>query len=213
MEDWGYLGASFPMNTLPSVGAELDYFTSNSPDGLQARGIKPVSIEGTRDAFYDAMAGGSFDVLHISCHAESPHRSIQRANLIIGEETVPGSDKPRHVEVDTVTLEAEARLRRRRPLVFLNACETGRVGAALSAWGGWPPVFLRAGAGAFVGSAWKVRDKPAAAFSTAFYNSLLDGETLAEAASAARAEAKKLGDASWLAFKVYGHPAARRAEV
>jgi CHAT domain-containing protein len=94
--------------------------------------------------------------------------------------------------------------------VFLNACETGRIGAVLTAWGGWPNVFLRAGAGAFVGSSWAVRDKPAGVFATAFYNSLLDGGTLAEAASAARAEAKKLGDVSWLAYKVYGHPRARR---
>jgi CHAT domain-containing protein len=95
--------------------------------------------------------------------------------------------------------------------VFLNACETGRVGAVLTAWGGWPNVFLRAGAGAFVGSAWAVRDKPAATFAKAFYDALLAGETLASAASAARAAAKALGDASWLAFKVYGHPRAQRA--
>jgi hypothetical protein len=60
-------------------------------------------------------------------------------------------------------------------------------------------------------SSWAVRDKPAAAFSTAFYEALLNDKTLAEAASAARESAKKFGDASWLAFKVYGHPRARRA--
>ena len=150
-------------------------------------------------------------MLHISCHAESQHQSIERASLIIGEETPPGDNNtPRLVQVDTITVEAEARLKRHRPLVFLNACETGRVGAVLTAWGGWPNVFLRAGAGAFVGAAWAVRDKPAAVFSTTFYNTLLDGKTLAEAASAARAAARKLGDASWLAFKVYGHPRAVR---
>jgi len=210
MTQWGYLGATFPMGTSPPVGAELDYFTGTSPDSLQGHGITPTAIAATRDAFYDALAGGDFDVLHISCHAESPHQAIDRANLIIGDETPPGSGQARLVEVDTVTVEAEARLKQRRPLVFLNACETGRVGAVLTAWGGWPNVFLRAGAGAFVGSSWAVRDKPAAAFSTAFYNAMLGGKTLAEAASAARASAKKLGDASWLAFKVYGHPRARR---
>ena len=106
-------------------------------------------------------------------------------------------------------MDAEARLKKRRPLVFLNACETGRMGAVLTAWGGWPNTFLRAGAGAFVGSSWAVRDKPAAVFATSFYNSMLDGDTLTEAASKARAAAKALGDASWLAFKVYGHPRAR----
>jgi hypothetical protein len=213
MGRWAYLGATFPMGSFPPVGAELDYFTSTSPESLRGHGITPEAIVATRDAFYDALAAGDFDVLHISCHAESPHQSIERASLIIGDETPPGDTKPRLVEVDTITVEAEARLKQRRPLVFLNACETGRVGAVLTAWGGWPNVFLRKGAGAFVGSSWAVRDKPAAAFSTAFYNALLGGKTLAEAASAARAAAKKLGDASWLAFKVYGHPRAQRAQA
>ena len=211
MAEWGYLAAVFPMGTLPPVGAELDYFTGTTAESLCGHGIKPRLIPATRDDFYEALAELDYDVLHVSCHASSPHQSIERASLIIGDETPPGGSKPRLVEVDIITVEAEARLRRRRPLVFLNACETGRVGAMLTAWGGWPNVFVRAGAGAFVGAAWAVRDKPAAAFSTAFYNALLDGKTLAEAAGAARASAKKLGDASWLAFRVYGHPRARRA--
>jgi hypothetical protein len=210
---WAYLGAAFPMGSFPPVGAELEFFTRTAPDSLRGRGITPTAIAATRDDFYDVLAAGDFDVLHISCHAESPHQSIERASLVIGDETVPGGGRARLVQVDTITVEAEARLTQRRPLVFLNACETGRVGAVLTAWGGWPNVFLRRGAGAFVGASWPVRDKPAAAFSTAFYNALLDGKTLAEAASAARAAAKALGDASWLAFKVYGHPRARRAQA
>jgi len=213
MGRWAYLGADFPMGSYPQVGAELEYFTKTTPESLRGHGITPTAIAATRDAFYDALASGDFDVLHISCHAESPHQSIERASLIIGDETAPGESKPRSVEVDTITVEAEARLRARRPLVFLNGCETGRVGAVLTAWGGWPNVFLRKGAGAFVGAAWAVRDKPAAVFSTTFYNALLDGRTLADAADAARVAAKKLGDASWLAFKVSGHPRARRVQA
>lgn len=209
MDQWDYLGAVFPSKTLPSVGAELDYFTGTSPGSLQALGIKAKAIAGTRDAFYETLAKGDFDVLHVSCHAEATHQSIERASLIIGETTALG-DKAQLVEVDTITVEAEARLRQRRPLVFLNACETGISGPVLTAWGGWPKVFINKGAGAFVGTAWPVRDKPAAAFSTAFYNALLEGKTLTEATNAARAAAKAFGDASWLAFKVYGHPRARR---
>jgi hypothetical protein len=211
MATWRYLVGTYPMGSLPPVGAEMDYFVKASAPSLQARSIPSSPVGTTKDAFYDALAAGDFDVLHISCHAESAHDSIERASLIIGDATTPGETKPHAIKVDTITVEAEAHLRNRRPLVFLNACETGRIGAVLTAWGGWPNVFLRAGAGAFVGAAWAVRDKPAAAFSTTFYEALLDGKTLAEAASAARAAAKKLGDASWLAFKVYGHPRARRA--
>jgi hypothetical protein len=213
MADWSYLGATFPMGTFPPVGAELDYFTGTSRESLRGHGITPKAITATSDAFYDVLSKGDFDILHISCHAESQHDSIERASLIIGDETPAGDGRARPVEVDTITVQAEARLKPRRPLVFLNACETGRIGAVLTAWGGWPNVFLRAGAGAFVGSAWAVRDKPAATFSTTFYNALLDGRTLAEAAAAARVDAKKLGDASWLAFKVYGHPRARRVQA
>lgn len=209
LRSWRYLGAHFPMGTMASVGAELDYFIREPPTSLRAHGITPTEIT-TRDQLYDALGNCDFDVLHLSCHAESPSQAIDRASLIIGDETAPGETKPRLIEVTTATLEAEARLRSRRPLVFLNACETGRAGAVLTAWGGWPNVFLRKGAGAFVGSSWAVRDKPAAAFAVAFYETLLAGKTLAEAAGAARAAAKQLGDASWLAFKVYGHPRARR---
>jgi hypothetical protein len=213
MEKWTYLGARFPMGSLPFVGAELDYFTGTSMDSLQGHGIKAVAIPPTRDALYDTLAKGNFDVLHISCHADSPHQLIERARLILSDEKSFGDDKPSLIAVDTITVEAEARLKLRRPLVFLNACETGRSGAVLTAWGGWPSVFVRAGAGAFVGTAWSVREKPAGEFATTFYSTLLDGKTLAEAASAARSTAKLMGDASWLAFKVYGHPRARWARA
>jgi len=212
LDRWAYLRAEFPSGALDPVGAELDYFTNRTSESLHSYDIKPTVISPTRDGFYNALSDGDFDVLHISCHADSPHQSIDRASLIIGEETVPGQNNSRLVQVDTITVAAEARLTKRRPLIFLNACETGRVGAVLTDWGGWPNVFLRKGAGAFVGTSWSVRDKPAAVFSTTFYNALLNNKTLVEAASAAREAAKKLGDASWLAFKVYGHPRAQRGK-
>jgi hypothetical protein len=212
MEKWSYLAATFPIGSLPAVGAELDYFTGSAVPSLHARSITPNPIAATKDAFYDALADGQFDVLHISCHAESAHQSIEDASLIIGDATTPGESKPHLIQVDTETVRNEAKLTGRQPLVFLNACETGRIGAVLTAWGGWPNVFLRAGAGAFVGAAWAVRDKPAAAFSTTFYEALFNNKTLAEAVGAARQAAKKHGDASWLAFKVYGHPRARRGK-
>ena len=210
MRDWSYLAAHFPMGSLPAVGAELDYFTGNQTKSLSARAVKPTAISATKDAFYDALADAKFDVLHISCHAESQHQSIEDASLIIGDMTPPGSNRPELIQINTETVRSEANLTARAPLVFLNACETGRVGAVLTAWGGWPNVFVRCGAGAFVGSSWAVRDKPAATFATAFYEALWSDKTLAEAAGAARQAAKLSGDASWLAFKVYGHPRARR---
>jgi len=108
-----------------------------------------------------------------------------------------------------MAVRGEAKLKARAPLVFLNACETGQQAPSLTDWGGWPKTFWEAGAGAFVGTSWSVRERPAAAFSEAFYTSLLKGDTLAGAARAARTAAKAIGDASWLAFVVYGHPMAQ----
>jgi len=210
LTDWSYLGAVYPFKSLPDVGAEMDFFTGTGPNTLHTSGIVPRAIEPTRDAFYSALGDGSFDVLHISCHAESPHGSIDNSRLIITDDKAPGDTGPRLIAVDSDTVANEAKLKKRQSLVFLNGCETGRVAPVLTQWGGWPNVFLRAGAGAFVGSSWPVRDKPAAVFCETFYTALLNGKMLFEAAAAAREAAKNLGDASWLAYKVYGHPRAKR---
>ncbi|MGR3278061.1 CHAT domain-containing protein [Acaryochloris marina NIES-2412] len=83
-----------------------------------------------------------------------------------------------------------------------------RLGLGRITWGGWPKVFNQVGASVFVWTSWPVRDTPASNFSKAFYDALRSGQTLAEAATAARLEAKNAGDASWLAFKVYRNPRA-----
>jgi hypothetical protein len=56
-----------------------------------------------------------------------------------------------------------------RPLVFLNACETGGSSRDLLGLGGWPARFLAAGAGAFLGTYWTVSGNAARAFSQGFY--------------------------------------------
>jgi hypothetical protein len=43
-------------------------------------------------------------------------------------------------------------------------------------------------------------------FTETFYQGLTDGLTLSEATIQAREEARKNGDATWLAYAVYGHP-------
>jgi hypothetical protein len=45
-----------------------------------------------------ALAEGQFDVLHISCHAESAHQSIEDGSLIIGDGTAPGVTNPHLIQ-------------------------------------------------------------------------------------------------------------------
>jgi hypothetical protein len=95
-----------------------------------------------------------------------------------------------------------------RPIVVLNACQSGRLGYQLSSIGGFAEAFVGGGAGAFVGSLWSVGDSPASTFIQTLYEELLAGQTVAGAVRTAREHARDSGDATWLAYTVYAHPEA-----
>jgi hypothetical protein len=205
LRDWSYVAARYEFGYAKPVGAEVAFLRNLLPTEY---GLRPNVIEPTIDQVLDALQRPAFDVLHIACHGEASHDDIARSTLVIGDR--PGGEKQPSlpITIDARTVEAEANLWERNPLVFLNACESGRLGASLTEWGGWPRTFWERGAAAFVGTSWPVRENPASVFAETFYRSLLEGRTLAEAAGAARASAKVLKDASWLAYKVYGAPGA-----
>lgn len=203
LADWRYLVADFPNGYERPLTAERAVFT----DLARQHGIAATPIPPEPDRVYDALNAPDFDVLHICCHGEAAHDAIEQSVLCLGDRLRHGVAEP--FVVDATTVRSEARLEARHPLVFLNACESGRLGPSLSAWSGWPRTFWDAGAGAFVGTSWPVRDVPARAFCEAFYGALVDGRTLAAAATEGRRAAQGCGDATWLAYKVYGRPAAR----
>jgi hypothetical protein len=205
LEAWRYLAATYPNGLEEPLDGDLAVFT----DALSSRSVTATAIRPDPDAIVDALAAPDFDVLHICCHGRAEHDDIDRSALIVGDRLGPGG-APEPVLVDALTVGAEAKLSGRGPLVFLNACESGRLGASLTAWGGWPRTFWEAGAAAFVGTSWPVEDQAARAFCQAFYGGLLDGHTLAEAGGAGRRAAGEKDPATALAYKVYGYPGARR---
>jgi hypothetical protein len=96
------------------------------------------------------------------------------------------------------------------PLVFLNACRTAGEIPGLMEMMGWARQFMGAGAGAFIGSLWAVRSSSAMVFADTFYHALaVDGQPLGTASLRARqAIAEDSGDPTWLAYTIYGNPAA-----
>ena len=96
------------------------------------------------------------------------------------------------------------------PLVFLNGCRTAGEIRWFFQTSGWAPRFLDAGAGAFIGSLWAVRDKSAKTFAEEFYKQFFgQGQPLGTASLLARkAVMQDGGDPTWLAYSVYGNPAA-----
>lgn len=81
------------------------------------------------------------------------------------------------------------------------------MGWQLTTIGGFAEAFIRAGAGAFVGTLWSVGDGPARTFTESLYRTLLDGGSMAGATRIGREAARAAGEATWLAYVVYGHPA------
>ena len=71
-------------------------------------------------------------------------------------------------------------------------------------------MFMRANAGAFIGSLWEIRDGTAPEFAEELYTRLLAGQELGYAVTELRKNAAD-GDPTWLAYAVYGHPQARMA--
>jgi hypothetical protein len=149
---------------------------------------------------------GGFDLLHFAGHGSADQNNITHANLLM-EGRIEGQNYiPDYFSATIASQFSSLATPENRPLIVLNACQAGRAGYKLTGVGGFAEAFLMGGAGAFVGTLWSVGDSPARSFTEELYTQLLIGETLAKSAIKAREKARQAGDATWLAYTVYGHP-------
>jgi CHAT domain len=159
-----------------------------------------------------------FDLLHFAGHGRATSEDITDAQILLqgrmqkvlrGKQLVEvyRQEPLRAVSVRQNFLVPDDTMT--RPIVVLNACQSGRLGYQLSSIGGFAEAFVGKGAAAFVGSLWSVGDSPASTFVQTFYEELLAGQTVASAVRTAREHARDSGDATWLAYTVYAHPEAR----
>lgn len=161
-----------------------------------------AEIEPTLPEVKQALLKGDHDGWHFTGHGSARSQDPNRAAIHLqGSEFL--------MPENLVT--AKANLGRLRPLLFLNGCDTGRGGFSLTGLGGWAQQSLAAGAGAFIGTLWPVRDQKARAFAQAFYQQCLGGDPIAEAVRQARLRVREQfpGDPAWLAYTVYCHPDAQ----
>ena len=180
-------------------------------------GGKPIKAD--RSALMKVLREpGLVDVLHFSGHGVNT--GPDAAILLNGRvERDPQNELDVYIEdrLGDVTIGQSAHLRSRDgstgAMVVLNSCQTGRLNPGLTHMGGFADAFLRAGAGVFISSLWSIGDNAAQAFTEALYSALIKGKTLAEAAVNAREACRKDadGDATWLAYVVYGNPCAKFA--
>ncbi|HET6353459.1 CHAT domain-containing protein [Streptomyces sp.] len=152
-----------------------------------------------KDALDDFLRHGFADVVHFACHGDFGQLDAARSVVWIGDR-----------RFSPMEITGEYRnFGRYRPLVFLNGCDTGRVGAGISGLEGWAREFLKAGASVFVGSLWATSDAAACQFAIAFYAGLAEGATVGEAVRAGREAAVLPDDASHLSYCVFANPCIR----
>jgi hypothetical protein len=152
---------------------------------------------------------GAFDLLHFAGHGVAEVGDISDARILLAGRVEDGEYVQDGLSARTVAAFADLGTRDGAPVVVLNACQVGRLGYELTSIGGFSDAFVDAGAGVFVSSLWSVGDAPARAFVEEFYRGLRSGLTVSAATAAGRARARSDGDATWLAYAVYGHPQAR----
>jgi hypothetical protein len=154
------------------------------------------------------LAGpGAIDLLHFAGHGTAEFGAGALSRILLTGTLVGGQYVYDFLDDATVRFVGKlASPDGNRPLVVLNACQVGRVSQQLTSLGGFAEAFINAGAGAFVSSLWSVGDQPARIFTQELYMQLKNSVELADAVIAARAKAKADGDATWLAYTVYGNP-------
>jgi formylglycine-generating enzyme required for sulfatase activity len=179
---------------LPRIAAEAEQLKTAG-----GRAHEFVEIPATFGVVLDALASGMYDGWHFAGHG------LARAG---GSSLLLDRDE----ELSPPVLYGRARqLGRLRPLVFLNTCYSGRGAPSFTSVGGLASAFLKAGAGAFIGSHWELGDERARCFAQHFYEHLFTGLPIGEAVREARSKLRSAFPKSsdWLAYTVFAHPLAR----
>jgi formylglycine-generating enzyme required for sulfatase activity len=158
-----------------------------------------VEVPATFRQVRDAFASGDYDGWHFAGHGVAG-RTGSSLFLENGEELSPA-----------VLYGSAYQLGGRRPLVFLNACHSGRGEPSLTSIQGLAGAFLKAGAGAFIGAHWEVSDKQASCFAAELYRHLFSGLEIGEAVRKTRLELRaRFPDGNtWLSYTVFADPGAR----
>lgn len=156
-----------------------------------------VSFDEKYKEVINTLENGDFDILHFSTHGR--YDSINPLFSALKME------KGYEIRVDSISGSA-TNFGNYSPLVILNACLTGTQGYSLTGIDSWATSFIKSCACAFIGAMWSVDDEIAFRFTQNLYEQLANGETLGEAVRISVNKCKQVGNPSWLAYQLYGHP-------
>lgn len=191
---WFVLPGNSPPRASDEVTAMLNLFYPS----LGLSGARPPVVYGLTPLL-DLIKAGDFGLLHFACH--NAFDPVDGSSILL--------DKRHFTPTQLTTAAIGQVLARTGPTVFINACRSAGASPSYHRLDSWARKFLDAGAAAFIGSLWAVRDSSARDFAAELYRLLRAGDSLGDAAMAARrAAAAEPGDPTWLAYAVYGDPRA-----
>jgi type VI secretion system protein ImpC len=170
---------------------------------LETAGAQLKVLPARRQLLYEAFERAEFDLLHLACHGNFAGLSGADASAVLMEDGVFSAAE--------LSPRMACALRAAAPLIFFNACQSGRLGFSLTGLGSWGARLVQLGCGGFIGSLWPVTDKAALAFAQAFYELVASGLPLGEAVLQARQRAHEQHpqDPSGLAYCCFADPMAR----
>ena len=191
-----------PDVNLPNAEREVAYLQKLSADGVIETGPRLETLQQVKQM----ARQGEIQLLHVATHGQFDSDSPDQSALMLAQNEA--------LLLSDFSGSGGSGLRRARPIIFLNACHSGRTGQSLtlSGLGGWAGRMVNSlNVSAFVGSLWEVNDVLAADFAITFYDELIAGKTLAEAFHQARKTVRDLqpGNSTWLAYTLYGDPNGR----
>jgi hypothetical protein len=160
--------------------------------------ITPTDFEGLEAA----LGGVERSLVHFVCHGKDETSGLQAIYLEGGDELSSAS---------ILSMKGVANIfARKRPVVFLNACEVGRGAPALVGLGGFVSSFIRLGATAVIAPLWSVDDGTAHAIAEEFYRAVKErpGTPFSRIFREIRAKAydRKIAEDTYAAYCFYGDP-------
>jgi hypothetical protein len=160
-------------------------------------------VPATKDNVLGFLQNGEAQIIHFSCHG----KSLEDVN--VGEILLEdGTLSPFELESREIRFGLLAKC---HPLVFINACESGRTGLTLGGIGGLASAFVDISCSAVIGSLWSIDDKDAFEVVRMFYSRLLRADrplSIADIMREIRKEFLSQNKDTFLAYTFFGDPQA-----
>jgi hypothetical protein len=182
---------------LKHAQAESQFLLQKYP-APKGQAIKPADFTNIDNTFRT----GSKTIVHFACHGSLNESGEQ----VIFLESEPPLSPQAVLGMETL----ESAFLEKKPFVFINACEVGRLVPSLSGVGGFAQTFIDLGASAVIAPLWSVKDDLAHEVARTFYNEISrdSSKPFAEILREIRERAydPQIAEDTYAAYCFYGDP-------